>query len=270
MTAGIAEPSPAGTVMNPSSRNRFDDFFSEERYLLLKNHLYNYLLRRRAVGKALGRDRPGRTLEVGSGISPVTAPGDSVIHSDVSFPAVKRLKEDPRKGSFLVADVTHLPFKGGVFAHAVCSEVLEHVADDRTALKELSRVLERSGRLIVTFPHRKFYYANDDRFVGHLRRYESREMEAILREADLVPLSAEKVLGPLEKVTMMAVIYGIERAQKRSAGRLTGGRPRAISNTLIGLYKWLNRAYAAAAWADAKLMPRFLSTVLLIRAGKKV
>lgn len=51
MTAGVAQPFPAGTVMNPSSKNRFDDFFSEERYLLLKNHLYNYLLRRRAIGE---------------------------------------------------------------------------------------------------------------------------------------------------------------------------------------------------------------------------
>lgn len=192
-----------------------------------------------------------------------------MIYSDASFLAVKRLRGDLRKGSFVVADVTHLPFKRGVFAHAVCSEVLEHVEDDGAALRELSRVLQRKGGLIVTFPHRKFYYANDDRFAGHLRRYESSEMEALLRAADLIPLSAEKVLGPLEKLTMMVVIYGIEQAQKRRAGRVTGGRAPQLPSSLIELYKWINRAYAAAAWADARLTPRFLSSVLLIRAGKQ-
>jgi SAM-dependent methyltransferase len=257
-------------MMNPSHHNRFDDFFAEEKYLLLKNHLYNYLLRKRAIGKALGRGNPGLILEVGSGISPVTTPGagDPVIYSDASFLAMRRLKQALGKGSFVVADVTRLPFREGVFDHAVCSEVLEHVEDDGTALKELSRVLGSSGRLIVTFPHRKFYFANDDQFVGHLRRYELGEMEDRLRAADFIPLSVEKILGPLEKVTMMIVVYGIEQAQRRRAGRMTEDRPGAINHTLIGLYRWANRAYAAAAWADAKMMPRLFSTVLLIKAGK--
>ncbi|MCX5835137.1 MAG: class I SAM-dependent methyltransferase [Deltaproteobacteria bacterium] len=240
----------------------------EEKYQLLKNHLYNYLLRKRAIGKILKREKPGLILEVGSGISPVTTPGDHIIYSDASFLAMRSLKNDLGRGSFVVADVMRLPFKHGAFSHAVCSEVLEHVEDDRMALKELSRVLRPSGRLILTFPHRKFYFANDDRFVGHLRRYESIEMEDRLEEADLMPLSTEKILGPLEKATMMAVVYGIEKAQRCRAGRVSEGRSRAITRPLISLYKWVNRVYAAAAWADAKLMPRSLSSVLLIRAEK--
>jgi SAM-dependent methyltransferase len=255
-------------MMNPSHHNRFDDFFAEEKYLLLKNHLYNYLLRRRAIGKALRRDHPGLTLEVGSGISPVTTPGDLVIYSDTSFLAMRRLQQDMGKGSFVVADATRLPFKEGVFDHTICSEVLEHVGDDGMALKELSRVMGPSGRLILTFPHRKFYFANDDRFVGHLRRYELGEMENHLKAADLIPLSTEKILGPLEKATMMVVVYGIEEAQRLRAGKVTEDGHGAINHSLIGLYKWVNRVYAAVAWADARLMPRFLATVLLIRAGK--
>ncbi len=255
-------------MTHPSHQNRFDDFFSEGKYLRLKNHLYNYLLRRRAIGKTLGGGTPGPILEAGSGISPVATPGNHVIYSDASFLAMRHLKRDSGIGSFVVADVTRLPFREGVFGSAVCSEVLEHVEDDGTALKELSRVLKPAGRLVVTFPHRKFYYANDDRFVGHLRRYELREMEGRLRAAGLTPLSTKKILGPLDKATMMVVVYGIERAQRRRAGRAVGGGSGAINRSLIGLYRWANRAFAAAAWADAKLMPRLLSTVLLINAGK--
>jgi SAM-dependent methyltransferase len=255
-------------MMNTTHNNRFDDFFAEEKYLLLKNHLYNYLLRKRAIGTTLKNEKPGLTLEVGSGISPVTTPGDHIIYSDASFLAMRRLKQDLGRGCFVVADVMRLPFKRGVFSHAVCSEVLEHVEDDRMALKELSRVMRPSGRLIVTFPHRKFYFAIDDRFVGHLRRYELSEMENRLEEADLIPLSTEKILGPLEKATMMAVVYGIEQAKRRRTGRVSEGRSRAITRHLISLYKWVNRVYAAAAWVDAKLMPRSLSAVLLIQAEK--
>lgn len=254
---------------NTLPHNRFDDFFVEEKYQLLKNHLYNYLLRKRAIQKMLKHEEPGFTLEAGSGISPVTTPGNHMIYSDASFIAMRRLKQDLGIGSFVVADVMRLPFKQGVFIQAICSEVLEHVEDDRMATKELSRVLKPSGRLVVTFPHRKFYFTNDDRFVGHLRRYELSEMENRLEAADLKPLFTKKILGPLEKATMMSVVYGIEKAQMHRTGRAPEGRSGSTTRFLFRLYKWANRLYAAAAWADAILMPRFLATVLLIVAEKK-
>jgi len=255
--------------MDSSSKNRFDDFFEEEKYLVFKNHLYNYLLRKRAIGKALKRERPGLTLEVGSGISPVTTPGDRIIYSEVSFLAMRRLKQDLGRGSFVVADVTRLPFKDGVFDHTVCSEVLEHVEHDGTALKELSRVMRSSGRLLLTFPHRQFYFTNDDRFVGHLRRYELREMADRLEAANLKLLSTKKILGPLEKLTMMAVIYGIEKFQNDRGKSELKNLSQKTYGPLIIIYKWVNRIYAVLAWLDALLAPRFLSAVLLVKAGKK-
>ena len=67
----------------------------------------------------------------------------------------------------------------------MCSEVLEHIEDDRTALKELARVLRPSGDLIITFPHRKFYFARDDHFVKHFRRYELDEMKELIQAVGL-------------------------------------------------------------------------------------
>lgn len=250
-------------------KNRFDDFFKDEKYLVFKNHLYNYLLRKRAIDKTLKCERPGLTLEVGSGISPVTTPGDSIIYSELSFFATKRLKQDLGRGSFVVADVTRLPFKDGVYDYVVCSEVLEHVEHDGTALKELSRIMRSSGRLLLTFPHRQFYFTNDDRFVDHLRRYELREMEDRLEAADLKPLLTKKILGPLEKLTMMAVIYCIEKTQRDRGNSALKNLSQKTYGTVIIIYRWVNRIYAVLAWLDAILAPRFLSAVLLIKAGKK-
>ena len=83
----------------------------------------------------------------------------------------------------------HLPFKSGAFSHTVCSEVLEHLRNDQQALKEMARVLKSSGGFIVTFPHRKCYFANDDCFVEHFRHYELHEMQDRLTGVGLRPVS---------------------------------------------------------------------------------
>jgi ubiquinone/menaquinone biosynthesis C-methylase UbiE len=50
------------------------------------------------------------------------------------------------------ADVIKLPFADGFFDVVVCSEVLEHVTDNRTAVAELVRVLKPGGDLVITVP----------------------------------------------------------------------------------------------------------------------
>lgn len=54
--------------MNHSKANRFQNFFEENKYTLLKNYLYNYLLRKMAVEKSLQHENIKLILEVGSGI----------------------------------------------------------------------------------------------------------------------------------------------------------------------------------------------------------
>jgi hypothetical protein len=61
--------------MMSKNKNRFQDFFENEKYVSLKNHLYNYLLRRRAVEKAMQNEPKELVLEIGSGISPSSRPG---------------------------------------------------------------------------------------------------------------------------------------------------------------------------------------------------
>lgn len=51
------------------------------------------------------------------------------------------------------ADLTDLPFPDAAFDAVISSHVLEHVPDDRTALRELARVLKPSGVAILMFPY---------------------------------------------------------------------------------------------------------------------
>ena len=164
--------------MDSNDSNRFADFFKEDKYLTLKNHLYNYLLRKRAIEKCLQRESPTMILEVGSGISPVVTKFNRTVYSDLSYEAIKILKQTQKTGYYVVADGMHLPFKSNGFSHIICSEVLEHLENDRQALKEMARTLKQpSGTLIITVPHRKCYFTNDDYFVKHYRRYELSEIK---------------------------------------------------------------------------------------------
>lgn len=50
------------------------------------------------------------------------------------------------------ADICQLPFADASFDWILCNHVLEHIPDDRQAMKELYRVLKKGGRLICQIP----------------------------------------------------------------------------------------------------------------------
>jgi ubiquinone/menaquinone biosynthesis C-methylase UbiE len=254
--------------MTSASENRFQDFFENEKYINLKNYLYNYLLRKQAVEKAMRNEAKDIVLEIGSGISPVLTSWDRIVYTDLSVSALQILNKIHGKGQYIVADAMNLPFQEKFFSHVISSEVLEHLPDDRKALMEIARVIKPGGLLIVTFPHRHFYFAHDDRFVNHYRRYELSEMIFRIEEAGFSPVYVQKVLGPLEKLTMLMVTIGASMIQKFNWPMRLRKTQAPPPDILISLFKWINRLYAGFVWLDAKIMPRSLSTVLLIKARK--
>ena len=58
---------------------------------------------------------------------------------------------DPRKGQ-LRLDLNDLALPDGAFDAILCSHVLEHIPDDRRAMRELRRVLDPQGWCIVMVP----------------------------------------------------------------------------------------------------------------------
>jgi SAM-dependent methyltransferase len=49
-------------------------------------------------------------------------------------------------------DLLHMPYADGAFDVVMCNHVLEHVDDDRRALREMRRVLAPAGRAIIMSP----------------------------------------------------------------------------------------------------------------------
>ncbi len=54
---------------------------------------------------------------------------------------------------FIVADAQFLPFRDGAFDRVMCTEVLEHIPDDRQGMRELARVLRGGGEIAVSVPN---------------------------------------------------------------------------------------------------------------------
>lgn len=61
----------------------------------------------------------------------------------------------------ILGDLLQLPYRDSSFDKIYCTEVLEHVVDDRKALQELKRVLKKGGLLIVTVPNHNYPFLWD-------------------------------------------------------------------------------------------------------------
>jgi SAM-dependent methyltransferase len=92
----------------------------------------------------------------------------------------------------LAADALALPFEDGYFARVLASEILEHIPDDATAIREIVRVTASGGMVAVTVPRRgpeqvcwalsKAYHEVDG---GHVRIYRRTALIDSLRAAGL-------------------------------------------------------------------------------------
>jgi 2-polyprenyl-3-methyl-5-hydroxy-6-metoxy-1,4-benzoquinol methylase len=75
------------------------------------------------------------------------------------------------------------PEMHGRFDLVLCSEVIEHVADDRMVLRNLRDVTAPGGTLLLTTQSGTIY--NTERFLGHLRHYRLADLCARMEEAGL-------------------------------------------------------------------------------------
>lgn len=99
-------------------------------------------------------------------------------------------------------DALDLPFEDGSFDRIIAAEVLEHIPDDVSAIRELERVLAPGGRIAVTVPSRFPEQVNwlldsgyHDTPGGHVRIYGKGQLAGRLRGAGLLVRGSRRVHG---------------------------------------------------------------------------
>jgi len=70
-----------------------------------------------------------------------------------------------------VSEISHIPEKDSSFDVILCTEVIEHVPYPISALKEMSRLLKPSGKLILTAPLGSFLHQEPYHFYGGFTPY---------------------------------------------------------------------------------------------------
>jgi SAM-dependent methyltransferase len=72
-----------------------------------------------------------------------------------------------------------------IFDIGVALDVLEHIDDDATALKNIHRVMKPGGKVIITVPAFMSLWSDHDKNCNHKRRYRKKELETLIRNSGL-------------------------------------------------------------------------------------
>ena len=143
----------------------------------------------------VGRAHPylhGRVLDAGAGTGTFV---DELLHRAEEVVALEpapryvatleeRFGDEPRVK--VVAGAAEAPPAGlGTFDAIVCFNVLEHVHDDRAALRALRDLLAPNGTLLLLVPAHPGLAGPFDRAIGHLRRYTRAGLAAACSQSGL-------------------------------------------------------------------------------------
>jgi SAM-dependent methyltransferase len=86
-------------------------------------------------------------------------------------------------GEILHGSVDALPFPDDHFDLVVSLDVLEHLDDDRSALREMRRVTRPGGQLLVTVPAYQWLWSSHDDVNHHRRRYTRAALLSVAHDA---------------------------------------------------------------------------------------
>ncbi|MEA2197324.1 MAG: hypothetical protein QOJ25_1375 [Solirubrobacteraceae bacterium] len=144
--------------------------------LAADEHHWWYRGRRRIIRAELDRlplPAPARVLDAGCGSGRTLQ--DLRVYGEVAGIELSELAAEHARGRHLgevrVGRVESLPWADDAFDLVTCLDVLEHIPDDRLALRELRRVTRPGGWLLLTVPAYPALWSTHDVVNHHHRRY---------------------------------------------------------------------------------------------------
>lgn len=119
------------------------------------------------------------TLDIGCGIgSNLPTLGSTGLHVVGLDRSIYALSLAKKKSQFplISGDLNRLPIRPKSVGLIIATDILEHLDNDVTGIRECYRVLEEEGILILTVPAFKFLRGIQDIVASHKRRYSRQEI----------------------------------------------------------------------------------------------
>jgi hypothetical protein len=95
--------------------------------------------------------------------------------------------------------------------------VMEHVHDDVAFLQTIAKFVKPGGNLIIAVPGRRDCWSFEDETVGHLRRYDRGDLDAVMRTAKLNKVSVWSIGVPTINMLFNLSLRMITRAHTETA-----------------------------------------------------
>jgi SAM-dependent methyltransferase len=181
--------------------------------------------RRTIVRRILKRHAPprARILDVGCGTGATTASladFGSVCGVDMGPAALRHAHM--RGLAVARGSAERLPVRAGVLDVVVALDVIEHLDDDRLALREMLRVLKPGGVLLATVPAYAFLWSSHDEALGHRRRYLRPELRRRVADAGFEIALCSYIMGSILPV---AIVMRLAERLLRRRGPARSGYP---------------------------------------------
>lgn len=193
-------------------------------------------LRRSVISRMLQLDgRSARVLDIGCGQGDLVAelhdahPHAELCGIDYSQSGLDVATRKVPSARFLRQDLLQTgdpaPGLAGWASHAVCSEVLEHVDDPVTLLRNAAGYLAPGCRLVVTVPGGPM--SAFDRHIGHRQHFTVERLRQVLVDAGYRVEKSTGVGFPLFNLYRLVVIQRGESLIREVASRSTRGSSQA-------------------------------------------
>jgi SAM-dependent methyltransferase len=141
----------------------------------------------------------GRTLEIGGGIGNISqcflAEGKELVVTELQEEYCEmirnRFSDQPNLVEVITMDIVDPDFDQKYFRllssfdTVFALNVVEHIADDRLALKNCKKLLKKGGTLVILVPAFQSLFNHFDTALGHFRRYTVKSLQPVFEANEL-------------------------------------------------------------------------------------
>lgn len=182
------------------SRHLYEKFHQkttfQEKVINIKNFTYRIILS--VINNHISSFTNKTILDIGCGAGTVSLylanQGANIVGIDISRKAIDSCKKSAKalklkdKTQFICNTIEQVKFRRK-FDVIICSEIIEHIPNDKAFLKRIHKLLKKNGLLILSTPsinaplYKIGLAQNFDKRVGHIRRYSRQQVSDLVKKS---------------------------------------------------------------------------------------